>query len=289
MTEGIIIKGIGGFYYVRTASDVVECKARGIFRKEGQIPMVGDRVTIVKKNGKGSIEEIFPRKNSLIRPAVSNIDQLVVTVALTDPTPNLYLVDCFLLLGAYTGIDTILCFNKTDLTEDASLAEIYAKAGYDTILTSVQTMEGIDALKARLQGKTSAFAGNSGVGKSSLLNALGISGKMETGSISDKIRRGRHTTRHVELLELQGGGFVLDTPGFSSFETPEIPADELAEYFIEFAPYLGGCRFRGCAHVQEPDCAVKQALADGKISTSRYQSYCALYEERKAVKAWQTK
>ncbi|MBQ4159705.1 MAG: ribosome small subunit-dependent GTPase A [Clostridia bacterium] len=287
MADGVIVKGIGGFYYVQTQEAVVECKARGVFRKEGQTPVVGDRVRIAEKNGKGSIEEIYPRKNMLIRPAVSNIDQLVVTVALTDPAPNLFLVDCFLLLGAYTDIDTVLCFNKMDLTQDVSVAEIYKAAGYETILTSVQTGEGVDALKARLQNKTSAFAGNSGVGKSSILNALGISGEMETGSISDKIKRGRHTTRHVELLQLAGGGFVFDTPGFSSFETPQIPAEELAGCFREFAPYLDGCRFRGCAHVHEPDCAVKQALADGKISESRYQSYCTLYEERKAVKAWQ--
>ncbi len=287
MADGVIVKGIGGFYYVQTDAGIVECKARGVFRKEGQTPVVGDRVRIAEKNGKGSIDEIYPRINQLIRPAVANIDQLVVTVALTDPAPNLFLVDCFLLLGEERQIETILCFNKTDLTKDTSVAEIYAAAGYDTILTSVETGEGIEVLKARLRDKTSAFAGNSGVGKSSLLNALGISGEMETGSISEKIKRGRHTTRHVELLTLAGGGFVFDTPGFSSFETPQIPADELAQYFREFAPYLGDCRFRGCAHVHEPDCAVKQALAEGKISESRYRSYCALYEERKAVKEWQ--
>lgn len=287
MADGVIVKGIGGFYYVQTDAGLVECKARGVFRKEGQTPVVGDCVCITEKNGKGSIDVIYPRTNQLIRPAVANIDQLVVTVALTDPAPNLFLVDCFLLLGEAVQIETVLCFNKTDLTKDTSVAGVYADAGYDTILTSVRTGEGIEALKARLHDKTSAFAGNSGVGKSSLLNALGISGEMETGSISEKIKRGRHTTRHVELLKLAGGGFVFDTPGFSSFETPQIPADELAMYFREFAPYLGDCRFRGCAHVHEPDCAVKQALADGKISQSRYQSYCALYEERKAVKEWQ--
>ncbi len=287
MADGIITKGIGGFYYVQTETGTVECKARGVFRKEGQTPMVGDRVRIAEKNGKGSIEEIYLRKNQLIRPAVSNIDQLVVTVALTDPAPNLFLVDCFLLLGEYAQIETVLCFNKTDLTQDTSAADIYAAAGYDVILTSVQTGEGIALLKEKLKDKTSAFAGNSGVGKSSLLNALGISGEMETGAISEKIKRGRHTTRHVELLGLADGGYVFDTPGFSSFEAPAIPADELAMYFREFAPYLGGCRFRGCAHVQEPDCAVKAALAEGRISESRYKSYCDLYAERKLVKDWQ--
>lgn len=287
MADGIIVKGIGGFYYVQTESGVVECKARGVFRKEGQTPVVGDRVRIAEKNGKGSIDEIYPRKNQLIRPAVSNIDQLVVTVALTDPAPNLFLIDCFLLLGEQHDIETILCFNKTDLTEDTSVAEVYAAAGYDTILTSVHTGEGIGCLKEKLKDKTSAFAGNSGVGKSSLLNALGISGEMETGAISEKIKRGRHTTRHVELLHLADGGYVFDTPGFSSFESPQISADELAMYFREFAPYLGACRFRGCAHIQEPDCAVKQALEEGKIAESRYRSYCDLYAERKQVKEWQ--
>jgi len=287
MADGVIIKGIGGFYYVQSETSVTECKARGVFRNTGLTPMVGDRVRFTEKNGKGSIEEIYTRTNMLIRPAVANIDQLVVTVALTDPAPNLFLVDCFLLLGEVTGIETILCFNKCDLTTDTDVERIYADAGYTTFLTSVESGEGIDALKEILHGKTSAFAGNSGVGKSSLLNALGISGEMETGAISNKIKRGRHTTRHVELLRLKDGGFVFDTPGFSSFETPQIQADMLAQYFREFSPYLGQCRFRGCAHVHEPDCAVKAALAEGKISESRYQSYCALYEERKAVKDWQ--
>ncbi len=287
MADGIIVKGIGGFYYARTEGRMVECKARGIFRKEGQTPMVGDRVRLSEKNGKGSIEEIYPRKNQLIRPAVSNIDRLVVTVALTDPAPNLFLVDCFLLLGEAAGIDTLLCFNKSDLTQDTSVVDLYRRAGYETILTSVEKGEGICELREKLAGRTSALAGNSGVGKSSLLNAVGITGEMQTGAISEKIKRGRHTTRHVELLQLDGGGFVFDTPGFSSFELPEIAADDLAMYFREFAPYLGDCRFRGCAHIHEPDCAVKQAFAEGKIGESRYRSYCALYEERKKIKDWQ--
>lgn len=286
--HGVIVKGIGGFYYVMSDSDIYECKARGIFRNENIIPMVGDRVIIEEKSGRFSIAKILPRDNFLIRPPVANIQQLVVTVAAANPEPNLKIIDSFLLMSEYNDIETLICVNKTDLENADELSRIYTGAGYRVICTSAEKNEGIEELRAAISGKVSAFTGNSGVGKSSLLNALGIKNHMETGKISDKTKRGRHTTRHVELLELPEGGYVLDTPGFSSFEMPNIEAAKLELFFREFAPYLGKCRFRGCAHVNEPDCAVKEALAEGKISQSRYDSYVNIYNERKAVKPYMT-
>lgn len=272
---------------MKTADGIVECKARGRFRKEGVTPMVGDSVEVSVKNGKGSLDEIYPRTSMLVRPAVANINQLAVVAALRSPDPHAALIDSFLILGEYSGIETILCFNKADLPHSQELVEVYRKAGYRVVLTSVENGEGVDELKGLLQGKITAFAGNSGVGKSSLLNALGAPQGLETGEVSEKIQRGRHTTRHVELIELDGGALVLDTPGFSSFEMPAVKADELQDYFIEFAPYIGRCRFRGCAHIQEPGCAVLQAVEDGAVSKMRHDSYVAMYQERKKVKDWE--
>ncbi len=249
--------------------------------------MVGDYVDIEVKNGKGSIENIHERTSMLVRPAVANINQLVVVVALASPEPNPELIDSFLIIGQHSGLDTILCFNKADLTCSDELIKTYSNAGYKLVVTSAPNGEGIDELKALLVGKITAFAGNSGVGKSSLLNALGVLGELETGAVSEKIRRGRHTTRHVELLELDGGALVLDTPGFSSFEMPKIRANELENYFAEFAPYIGKCRFRGCAHISEPGCAVLEAVSDGNISKMRHNSYKNLYEEQKKLKDWE--
>lgn len=266
----------------------MECKARGRFRKDGVTPMVGDSVRLSVKNGKGSIDEILPRSTMLTRPAVANIDQLVVVVALRSPEPHPALIDHFLILGAYSGIETVLCFNKADLPHTQELVDVYRKAGYRVVLTSVETGEGVEELKTLLQGKITAFAGNSGVGKSSLLNALGAPEGLETGAVSEKIHRGRHTTRHVELIELEGGALALDTPGFSSFEMPAVKAEELQNYFIEFAPYIGQCRFRGCAHISEPGCAVLDAVREGAISEMRHTSYKELYEELKKRKDWET-
>ncbi len=285
---GVIIKGIGGFYYVKAEDEIFECKARGRFRKEGLVPMVGDTVSISVKNGKGSIDEILPRTTMLIRPAVANIDQLVVVVALRSPEPHAALIDHFLILGEHSGIETVLCFNKADLPHTQELVDIYRNAGYRVVLTSVETGEGVEELKSLLKGKITAFAGNSGVGKSSLLNALGAPEGLETGRVSEKIQRGRHTTRHVELIELDGCALALDTPGFSSFEMPAVKAEELQDYFIEFASYIGGCKFRGCAHISEPGCAVLEAVAQGKVSKLRHNSYKELYQELKKVKEWET-
>lgn len=284
---GVIIKGIGGFYYIKCDDAVYECKARGKFRKDALVPTVGDRVDINIKNGKGSIEKIHERKNMLIRPAVANVDQMVVVAALRSPDPHGALIDNFLITGSRSGIETVLCFNKADLEHSDELVNVYRNAGYKVVITSVERGEGIDELRGLLFGKVTAFAGNSGVGKSSLLNAIGVSYELETGAVSEKIQRGRHTTRHVELLELDENTYVFDTPGFSSFEVPKMKADELAECFIEFEPYRDLCRFRGCSHTKEAGCAVLEAVGEGKISPLRHESYVAIYEQLKKIKEWE--
>lgn len=266
---------------------MTECKARGRFRKEGVTPTVGDRVDISVKNGRGSIDKIYERSSMLIRPAVANINQLIIVAALRSPEPHTALIDNFLVLGACSGIETIICFNKADLPHSDEILDVYRKAGYRVLSTSVKTGEGIKSLKELLKGKISAFAGNSGVGKSSLLNALGAPESLETGRVSEKIQRGRHTTRHVEIIELDGGALALDTPGFSSFDMPPVKAQNLQECFIEFEPYIGGCRFRGCAHISEPGCAVLEAVECGKISKMRHDNYKEMYSELKKAKEWE--
>lgn len=288
MLEGRIIKGIGGFYYVKTTDGIYECKARGRFRHDGVMPMVGDKVTISLKNGMGSIESIETRSSMLTRPPVANINQLVVVVSVLEPEPNPDVIDYFLLMGEIVNIQTVLCINKTDLSADGAiiLKSIYEKAGYRIICTSAVSGEGIDKIRELLCGRVTAFAGNSGVGKSSLLNAVGMDVVLKTGEVSDKIKRGRHTTRHVELLELSFGGYVLDTPGFSSLELPDIKAEELELYFREFQKHLGTCRFRGCAHINEPGCTVRAAVEAGEISQQRYESYKKMYDNLKNVREW---
>ncbi len=284
--KGKIYKGIGGFYYVATdTGEIIECKARGKFRKEHIIPIIGDDVEIEVKNGKGSITEIYERRNSLIRPAVANIDLIVVVVAAKDPDPATFVTDKMLVNAEINGIEAVVCINKTDLAENAELKEIYEKSGYKTLSVSATEKNGLDELFETIKGKTAAFAGVSGVGKSTILSHItGMS--LETGEVSDKISRGRHTTRHVELFKVSGGGYVLDTPGFSSVETEDITAEELEECFPEIREISGGCRFRGCAHLEEPDCAVKDAVLAGKIPQSRYESYKELYEIQRSKKQW---
>lgn len=284
--KGKIYKGIGGFYYVATdTGEIIECKARGKFRKERIIPIIGDDVEIEVRNGKGSITEIYERKNSLIRPAVANIDLIVVVVAAKDPDPATFVTDKMLVNAEINGIEAVVCINKTDLAENAELKEIYEKSGYKTLSVSAAEKKGLDELFEIIKGKTAAFAGVSGVGKSTILSHItGMS--LETGEVSDKISRGRHTTRHVELFKVAGGGYVLDTPGFSSVETEDITAEDLEECFPEIREISGGCRFRGCAHLEEPDCAVKQAVSDGRIPQSRYESYKELYEIQRSKKQW---
>ena len=284
--QGKIIKGIAGFYYVHVAgSGVYECKAKGIFRKDGVKPLVGDDVEMEvthEKDMEGNIMRILPRKNELVRPAVANIDQALVVFAVTKPKPHFNLLDRFLVMMETKEIPAILCFNKADIAGDAEIAglkAVYENCGYPLIFTSAKKEENIDRLKELLSGKTTAIAGPSGVGKSSLINLLQSGVKMETGSISRKIERGKHTTRHSELIMLGDESYIMDTPGFSSLYAGNMEKEDLKYCFPEFAPYEGKCRFNGCGHIHEPGCAVKQAADEGKIHRIRYEDYVMMYRE----------
>lgn len=286
--QGKIIKGIAGFYYVHVVeSGLYECKAKGVFRKEKIKPLVGDVVEIDildEHEKKGNIVDICERKNELIRPAVANIDQALVVFAVAKPKPHFNLLDRFLVMMESKGIPIVLCFNKKDIATDAELRElqeIYQACGYQVVFTSATEGEHVDDVKRLLKGKTTAIAGPSGVGKSSLINRLQPEAQMETGSISEKIERGKHTTRHSELIWIENDTYIMDTPGFSSLYTNTFEKEELKQYFPEFAPYEGQCRFLGCDHVHEPDCAVKEALAEGKIHSVRYENYLEMYKELK--------
>lgn len=279
--RGTIYKGIGGFYYVMTGKGIVECKARGRFRKERIIPMIGDEVEV---DANGAIAEIYPRRSRLLRPAVANIDTVVVVAAAKSPDPNTSVIDRMLVNAEINGIEPMVCVNKIDLARSRALTELYLGAGYKTVSVSAETGEGIGELKSAVRGRTAAFAGVSGVGKSSLL-ALITGSALETGAVSEKISRGRHTTRHVELFPTEGGGYVLDTPGFSSIEPETVTPEALADCFPEIRA-VSGCRFRGCAHINEPDCAVKALVESGGIAKSRYDSYKELYEIQKGKNLW---
>ena len=284
--RGKIIKGIGGFYYVKTSDgSVIECKARGVFRKDNIKPYIGDDVEISVNAGKGTIEKISERRNMLIRPPVANIDILLVVVSTKDPGPDTVFIDKLLVSAEFAGIKPILCINKTDLSDGVELTQIYENAGYDVLPVSAKNNDGIEKILPLIKGKTSAVAGFSGVGKSTILSILTGEDK-ETGDISKKIKRGRHTTRCVELLELTAGGYVLDTPGFSSFEITGIRPEEIAECFPEMRNLGELCRFKGCSHIDEPDCAVKEKVFSGEISESRYESYKIFYKKTKEVKEW---
>lgn len=292
MIEGIILKGIGGFYYVDTAEGLIECKARGRFRKTIGKPIVGDRVAleVQSEDGTGYLTDIYLRKNSLIRPAVANLDLLVVVASAAPPVTDCFLIDKVTAIAAHKEIAALVVINKTDEDPGDALFETYRKSGIEVLRVSAHTGEGIDALKARLCGKVAAFAGNSGVGKSSVLNRLDANFGAEVGAISDRTRRGKHTTRHVELHPIAGGGYIADTPGFSSFETGQMDlvlAEDLQNAFPEFAPYIGECRFTGCAHIKEKGCAVLAAVQAGEIAQSRHESYVKLYESVKDLKEWE--
>ena len=292
MPEGVIIKALSGFYYVRTDSETVECRARGRFRLDGTSPLVGDRVIIsLDAQGKGRVDKVLERKNFFIRPAVANIDLLVAVASEVEPVTDPFLIDRVTTTAEHNGCEVLICVNKSDATTSHRLRDIYAATPYMLIETSAVTGEGIECLAQYIKGKVCAFSGNSGVGKSSILNALEPELRLKTGEVSEKLGRGKHTTRHVEIFPV-AGGYCADTPGFASFDVeqmPPIPKDELQFAFPEFEPYIGSCRFDDCAHIKEPDCAVREALANGSISSSRYESYCRLYEISAQYKDWAQK
>ena len=287
MIKGIIVKGIGGFYYVKAEDkNVYECKARGVFRKEKITPTIGDRVEIDVKNNKGSIVKIEERTNCLVRPSVANIDTIFIVVAATSPEPNLFLIDKMLINAHINNIEPVICINKTDLADREDISKIYSDIGYKIIKTSaINGNECVNSLMPYLKGKVTAFAGTSGVGKSSLLSNV-TDFALQTGSISEKIGRGKHTTRHVELFEIDENSYVLDTPGFGSLETEDTTAEELSTYFPEMKNKSSMCRFRGCSHINEPDCAVKEMLNSGEMVMSRYESYKEIYTQLKNKKQW---
>ncbi len=290
--EGRIVRGIGGFYFVHTGDSVYACKARGIFRKENIKPLPGDRVLIrvlSEEEKEGSIEQILPRKNELIRPAVANIDQALAVFAITSPGLNFNLLDRLLVTLKRREIPAVLVFNKKDLASESQIAEIeahYAGSGYPCFFVSAKTGEGIEALRCRMRGKTSSVAGPSGAGKSSLINLLQEEERLDTGEISQKIQRGRHTTRHTRLLYMEKDTYILDTPGFSSVEFYDLQKEELGDCFPEIRERKDACRFAGCSHLSEPDCAVKKALLEGAVSRGRYESYRLFYEELKERKKY---
>lgn len=290
---GKIIKGIAGEYFVHVQdAGIYTCKAKGVFRHKNLKPLVGDNVSIdviSEENKIGNIVDICDRKNQLIRPAVANIDQTLVVFAAKSPMPNRNLLDKFLVMMESQNMESILCFNKCDLIEDEEIYDLkatYENAGYKVILISVYENKGIEQVKELLLGKTTSLAGPSGVGKSSLLNLIVPEAVMETGDISRKIERGKHTTRHSEIFSLGDNSYLLDTPGFSSIYTCECEKEELKYYFPEIYKYEGQCRFNGCVHVNEPDCAVKAAVEEGTIGRSRYENYVSFFEEIKNKKKY---
>lgn len=283
MPSGIITKGIGGFYYVSSENGIYECKARGIFRKNEVTPLIGDKVVFSVTDPflkKGSMDQILERSSVLVRPAVANVNQLVAVIAAQSPNPDLMLLDKLLVTAEKNEMKAVLCINKTDLDTEgtgAAIREAYLLAGYSVLETSSKKNSGFEELKAVLFGRISVFAGQSGVGKSTLLNTIMKTMVMKTGTLSDKIERGKHTTRHAELIELEGGGFVVDTPGFSSFELTGVGHMELQHNYPEFGDHIQGCRFTGCSHVREMDCGIKRAVESEQISKGRYGRYVELY------------
>lgn len=289
-TDGIIIKGIGGFYYVEAAEEIYECKARGVFRKSGIKPLAGDRVSIsINDNAENTIDKIYERKNFLERPPVANVDKLFIVSSICEPKPVLLIIDRLTAIASMKNIEPIVVFTKTDMEDASEYIEIYKKAGIKAYSVSCVNGEGIDSIRNELKDCISAFCGNTGVGKSSLLNAIDETLELKTGEISDKLGRGKHTTRHSEMIKVDGG-YVADTPGFSSFDIDEneiILKEDLPFAFNEFGEYIGQCKFTSCLHVKDKGCRIVQAVEEGDIPISRHESYCAMMEEAKSIKEWE--
>ncbi len=293
MSRGRIEKALSGFYYVNTGGETLQCRARGKFRREGLSPLVGDWVQVRELgNGEGFVEAVEARRNQFARPAAANIDQLVILASAAIPVTEPYLIDRIASIAALKGCQVLLCLNKCDLDSADELYDIYSRSAIPVLRVSAVTGQGLDALREAIRGKLSAFTGNSGVGKSSVLNALLPSLALPVGEVSKALGRGRHTTRHVELFSLGEDTYIIDTPGFSSFDTAEMDLalkQHLPDTFPEFAPYVSDCRFTGCTHTKEKGCRVLQAVKDGLIPASRHRSYVRLYDELKDVKEWQQK
>ena len=291
-TTGRILRSLSGFYDVQTPEGLITCRGRGSLRKAHQTPLTGDMVEITVEKGKGMVEKILPRRNCFVRPAIANVDALVVFAANVNPVTEPFLIDRVAAIAGDQEVEVILCVNKCDLDPALDLVRIYQNAGFTVISASAETGQGVEELRKLLQGKLTAFTGNTGVGKSSMLNRLAPELALATGEVSEKLGRGRHTTRHVELYKLDEETYVADTPGFSSFDTDQMDVilkENLQYSFPDFAPYVGSCQFHDCSHRQEPGCAVRQALEVGKIEKTRYDSYLKLYEKASQIKLWELK
>ena len=289
---GRIVRALSGFYDVQLPDRMVVCRGRGVLRKEHITPLTGDLVEITVENGKGMVEAVLPRSSSFVRPAVANVDALAIFAANVNPVTEPFLIDRVAAIAGNQNVQCVICINKIDLDPAQQLRQTYEKAGFPVICTSAKTGEGVQELRAFLQGKLTAFTGNSGVGKSSILNCLCPDLALATGEVSEKLGRGRHTTRHVELYSLGEDTFVMDTPGFSSFDTDQMDVilkENLQYAFPDFAPWLGRCQFADCSHRAEPGCTVRAAVASGEIVPSRYDSYLRLYEKSAQIKQWELK
>jgi len=289
---GRIVRSLSGFYEVQTPQGVVTCRGRGSLRKAQESPLTGDIVQITVEHGKGMVEKILPRKNRFIRPAVANVDALVIFAANVNPVTEPFLIDRVAAIAGDQEVQVIICVNKCDLDPAVDLVRIYRNAGFQVVQASAQTGEGVEELKTLIQGKLTAFTGNTGVGKSSMLNQLCPELNLATGEVSEKLGRGRHTTRHVELFRLEEDTYVADTPGFSSFDTDQMDVllkENLQYAFPDFGEHIGKCQFHDCSHRAEPGCAVRQAVEEGKVEKTRYDSYLRLYEKSSQIKLWELK
>lgn len=289
---GRIVRSLSGFYDVQLPGGVVSCRGRGVLRRQHITPLTGDLVEITVERGKGMVEAVLPRQNSFIRPAVANVDALVIFAANVNPVTEPFLIDRVAAIAGNQNVQSVLCVNKCDLDPAKRLREIYERAGFQVFAVSAVTGEGLEPLRAFLRGKLTAFTGNTGVGKSSILNALCPALALPTGEVSEKLGRGRHTTRHVELYALDESTYVMDTPGFASFDTDQMDVilkENLQYAFPDFAPYIGRCQFADCSHRQEPGCAIRAAVENGRLEPTRYDNYCRLYEKSAQIKEWELK